>query len=294
MRDAIRDCVCIAMLVVVACSEGASEVSSIDYARVLAVRVEVDADPTRATPRFDEAAHARVLVSGPEGAVAVHYAMSLCVAGPVNGTLPTCTGATLAAVMPDTPSESPVLTWSGLSTPEIGDAEALLIVGTVCEQGVPATDVSQPGLCVAPRSAGVSFVGAVTLLDDAATRLNHHPSLAAASARFDDAQWPTSDCIHVARDGKPHSVSISLRDANRESVEGEPETLQLSWFTSIGALDRHYTVLESDVLEDTPLTVTWTAPRSTDATDNGTAHITIVLRDQRGGVDWTERLICLD
>ncbi len=288
--QSINLCLCLLLL---GCSEGVSEASLITYVRVLGVRVEVNDDPERATPSIDEDTTARVLVMGPDGAAEVSYAMDVCAALPANGALPACASGSLFASASVEPVSEPMLHWSGLSRDQIGDANELLLRGTICEQGTPALDPTRPGECSDPTFNGVSFVQRVTLLD-ADQAPNQHPTLAAARLRFDDAAWDSEGCsASVERDGKEHALSISLHDANREAVDDTAETLLLSWFINVGELDQHFSVLESEQDQDEPLSVTWTAPRADDDIMQDVATVTLVLRDQRGGITWAQRQICM-
>lgn len=275
------------------CSDGVAEASSITYTRVLGVRVEVEGDAERATPSVSEGATARVLVMGPNGVTDVAYAMDVCAAMPETGGLPACAGASLTAVAPAAPSAEPTLQWPGFTSEQVGDADALLVRGTICEEGTPELDATRPGQCVDPSFVGVSFINRVPLLADGQAP-NRHPSLAAATLRIDDVTWDADECGAIAsRDGKEHTLSITLHDAHRETLDGEAETLLLSWFANAGELDVHFSVLEAEQAEDMSLEVAWTAPPADAEAIQDTATITLVLRDQRGGVDWITRTICV-
>lgn len=281
------------LMLLLACSEGTSDASSITYARVLGVRVEVDADAQRATPRWDESATFTVLVRGPLDDTAVTYALELCIATPDNGALPACAGPPLLTSAPTEATTTPTLHWPGLATAPSADARELLLRGTVCEQGRPSLDPTRPGQCVDPEFVGVSFVSRVTLLVDDQDVPNHHPSLNAATVTIDNAAWNPGDCgVRAARDGKEHTLSIALNDANRETLDATPETLLLSWFTNAGELNQHFSVLEGEQAEDAPLTITWTAPTADTPINNESATFTGVLRDQRGGIAITTRNLC--
>lgn len=282
----------------VACAEGVSEASRIEYARVLGVRIEAASDPQRNAVSVEEAARARVLVVGPDGATEVSYAILLCAADAPDGTLPGCKGPALATALGEAESE-PTVAWSGLSVDDLGGADGLLVAGTICEAGTPGTDASRPGHCEGTDAPGVSFVAHVPRrdADDPATE-NQHPRATDALVTFDGEAWPAGMCgAQAARDHEEHDLTVTLHDSNRESVtgdNGDNEQLLLSWFTTDGNLDRHFSVLERDAAEDTPLDALWTSPKSTSDATRNVATFYFVLRDQRGGIDWIERTLCLE
>jgi len=281
-------------VLLIACSGDATDPSLITYARVIGVRVEAADDPERSTPRVDEAASAQVLVIGPHADVAVSYAMMLCPAAPANGGLPACAGEPLIATSPSGTTSTPQLNWPALDADAIGTMSDLLILGTVCESGTPVLDPNAVSRCEEPGSVGVSFANHVTLLSDSESNLNRHPSLDAALLTIDANPWDTGECsVTLPRDGKAHDITVTLVDSQREQVAGVNEEFLLSWFTTDGELSQHYSVLEVDDDDDRTLELTWTAPTPDAASSKSATTITLVLRDQRGGIDWLTRTICL-
>lgn len=283
------------LLLLAGCSGDTQKASLVTYARVLGVRVEVVDDVERATPRIDEAARARVLVAGPAGPVEVNYAVALCVASTRNDSVPACDGAALVATTSTASTESPELSWPGLDADDVRDANELLLLGTICEQGTAVANPMSAGECENPSSLGVSFVGHLTLLDADESNINHHPSFAAAQFSFDDAAWTHDECgMTVKGDGADHDIAVALIDSAREQVDGVNEELLLSWFTTQGAIDAHFSVLEREQTEEAQLHTTWTAPKLSDTPSDARATFTIVLRDQRGGTAWTTRTVCFE
>jgi len=281
--------------VLLACSEGVSEASELEYVRVLGVRVEAANDATRASVSIEEDALARVLVAGPEGVSEVASAMLLCPADAPDGTLPACKGPALTVSSSDATSE-PTLTWSGLALDDLNGADGLLVAGAICEQGTPSTDLTRPAECEGSDVAAVSFVAHVTILDATdATTENRHPRTTDARVTFDGETWDEGDCgVRTTRDQTEHQLAVTLHNSNRETVNGENEQLLLSWFTTDGNLDRHFSVLERNAPEDTPLDSLWTSPEANANAARGVVTFTFVVRDQRGGIDWIQRQLCLE
>jgi hypothetical protein len=71
-------------------------------------------------------------------------------------------------------------------------------------------------------------------------------------------------------------------DPASQTVTTQRESMQVAWYTSAGALDTESTGRASDDLTTTTENG-WTAPRTT-----GIFHLWVVLRDSRGGVDFSE------
>jgi len=73
------------------------------------------------------------------------------------------------------------------------------------------------------------------------------------------------------------------------------EALRLSFFTTAGELAGQFRVVESDDPSSAPESrVTWTPPAPADVPDVGLeVHFTVVVRDLRGGIDWTTRTVCV-
>jgi len=73
------------------------------------------------------------------------------------------------------------------------------------------------------------------------------------------------------------------------------ERLQLSRFTTAGKLKSQFSFVEAtDDSASTAVAVTWDAPEAADVPAAGAAvTFTFVVRDDRGGTDWTTRALCV-
>src|SRR5215471_20318279 len=78
------------------CDEPLSQVEAIDKTRVVAAKVEVGGDPTRAAPLPGEDVLVRWLVVAPDPMPSVAYELTACVAANSAEDLATCTGEPLA------------------------------------------------------------------------------------------------------------------------------------------------------------------------------------------------------
>jgi hypothetical protein len=101
----------------------------------------------------------------------------------------------------------------------------------------------------------------------------------------------------ISLGGGQHQIQISLPDSVREalprhsSVDAAREELRISHFSSLGELERPF----SEILpEETAVSasVGWKPPKSA-APDGELVRFWFVVRDLRGGSDFTERALCL-
>ncbi len=260
--------------------------------RVLAVR----ADPAEAKP--GSTVVLTPLVAGPDGTVAAPaLAWSFCVAPkPLAADTvvsPACLdGASLVPVGDGAPV-SAVTPAGGCSTFGPNPAGA----------GARARDPDATGGYYQPLLADLSGAGPVVDLlritcdlpaatASVATAFaaayvpNANPTLAPLAASVDGmplalaavppgarvtltASWPASS-----------AETYAYYDAAAQTVTTQRESMQVSWYASAGAIDRESTAVDGS---DPALASgnTWTAPA-----DAGPAHLWIVLRDSRGGVDF--------
>jgi hypothetical protein len=141
---------------------------------------------------------------------------------------------------------------------------------------------------------------------------NLNPSFASVGVDFDDATWPTwiepsessSVCLDhaaltptVTADGAAHHIALGLPKDLAEplspltSHSATSETITLSHYTTAGDLERAFSAVDI-TLPAPQVTVTWTAPANVPA-DGQLVRFHFVLRDGRGGTDWTTRALCV-
>lgn len=84
-----------------------------------------------------------------------------------------------------------------------------------------------------------------------------------------------------------HRVELALAADDREASE----TLFVSHAATAGRFDRQLTVIEPESA-DLSASIDWKAPGS-GADTNRIARLYFVVRDLRGGVDWTARTLCV-
>jgi hypothetical protein len=275
-----------------ACDDPLTRVDLIANLRVLGARVEVEGDPGRASPFPGENASVRWLVAARDVDPELGWAFAICSAGPPGSSLPTCAGEPFATASADVPvTGEPRLDFT---VPDDIGGDALAVFGAVCPRSAPTFDGGGFG-CEAGggREVALDFL----LERDGGTNTN--PVLAPDALLLDGTSIPEGvDCASLPAVGKgsKHTLSLTLSESDRDPIEqtasSEPpkETLQLSHFTTAGALDSTFTVFEAG---DTDLRagVSWTAPKS--APPDGLVRFYFVVRDLRGGSDWIERAVCM-
>jgi hypothetical protein len=212
--------------------------------------------------------------------------------------------------------EQPVAT---INVPSNFRAKSLLILGVVCERGDPFIEPLEPLLFGCDMVNGVDagdalrVQGTIAVQQEAADE-NHNPSLDALTVEREDQPWdpsppredlpPERNCegavtgddpaLHRVVPGK-HRITLSYDADAREEFEGEPEDLEITVYTTIGEMERRFTVFEgSDPGENGRLEseLDWDPP--TEVPGGGQlVRFFITLRDQRGGFAVTERALCL-
>ena len=292
-----------------ACDEPIKEPQRIENNRVLGARVEPLADPTRASLLPGETARVRWLVADPKPARPLGWAFGVCPAIPVSSGLPRCGGPLFAqAISAEPRAEEPAFELVVPTREELGTFTELVVLGVICADGQPASVDSS---CTGPGVEMTRVDFYLHVLD--AGEPNHNPSLANAELSWDGAPWtiPPSellgqtDCTlasedvpHVRPGSLGHAIRATFADGDREPVSSENaldprrETLALSHFSTAGELVRPESILEPTDATNT-LAVTWDAPE-TAATEGTLARFYLVARDLRGGVDWTERVVCIE
>ena len=109
----------------------------------------------------------------------------------------------------------------------------------------------------------------------------------------------------VAAGSKDHVIGNTTDGSDREPytvVMGDPpvatparESLQISQFTTAGKLKSQFSFVEAtDENATTTVDVIWDAPAAGEVPAAGAVvTFTFVVRDDRGGTDWTSRTLCV-
>jgi hypothetical protein len=285
--------------------------SLVDKTRVLGARIEVDGAPDRASPMPGETANVSWLVTSPGATPPLAWAFAACLPGAVGGkTSLGCVEAPLVRF--DGAASPPRISIPVPSTATLGGAASVVIYGQICDgaDSVPTFDPQSglPPSCTGSRGTTVSLDVPLQLGADA----NHNPT-ADRAFTFDGAAWPAraigdDPCAlgpRVAAGSKDHVIGNTTDGGDRERytvILGDPpvvtparERLQISQFTTAGKLKSQFAFVEAtDDSAATTVDVTWEAPEPAEVAAIGTpVTFTFVVRDERGGADWTTRTACV-
>ena len=155
--------------------------SYLDHDRALGVRIEVDGDPSRASPNPGEVVTARWIVAGPDQTTNVAWTLGACI-GHATG----CDG-------------DPFAVESGSSRdPQVSVA-------------VPETGL----LRIGGEIAGTNVMASVPIATG-----NRNPSLAAATLALASSPWSEADCIELSASGDNVELAMELPVDAREADDG--------------------------------------------------------------------------
>jgi hypothetical protein len=292
------------------CGPSFDPASLVNTTRVIGARVEVDGVPDRATPKPGETATVTWLVTSPQATPPLAWAFAVCVPGTVAGKPALGCASTPIAIFEGTDSV-PRLTISVPAAAALGTASALVVYGEICSGGgaMPTFD-PQDGLPRCTDGGGTTVSVSVPL--QFGDEPNHNPT-ADRAFTLDGQPWaslpvgadPCGVGPRVSAGTSDHLIGTTTEGSDREpytAVLGDPpvptpvrESLQISHFTTAGKLKSQFSFVESaDGNTQTPVAVKWNAPRSADVPAAGLpVTMTFVVRDNRGGTDWTTRVVCV-
>jgi hypothetical protein len=296
-------------LVFAGCGPTFDPASLINDTRVVGARIEVEGAPDRASPKPGETANVTWLVTSPDTTPSLGWTFAVCT--PATGkSSPACLQAPLVRF--DGAASPPRISIPVPSQSVLGGATILMLYGGICAGVDPMPQFDpQNGLVSCPagsRGTTVSLDIPLQLGDDA----NHSP-IANRAFTLDGAAWsaPASSddpCVQgprVTAGSKDHVIGETTHDSDRESytvVRGDPpvatatrESLQISQLTTAGKLKSQFSFVEAtDESASTIVDVTWNAPEGAEVPAGGTrVTFTFVVRDDRGGTDWTTRNLCV-
>jgi hypothetical protein len=286
-----------ATMAAIGCGGDLPQASRLERTRVLGARVQVAADPGRADAQPGEAATVEWVLAGPRAAGALAWSFGLCTA--INGACQDAPGMTAQG------NGAPVLVPFTMPAAATDDVRRPMMIGAICEGGAPGSDAAGLPTC----GAGTTSANSARFQLPASTG-NRHPQLGDDAIELDGAAWTaratgdadapcddTSGLPVLAPSDTEHRFRV-VTDANdRDAVNaaGELEGLQLSSFATEGELAGQYTTVDAaDTRPDADLTGKWTTPVAKDVPAAGlTVRFVFVMRDGRGGLDLTDRALCV-
>ncbi len=185
--------------------------SYLDHDRALGVRIEVEGDPSRASPIPGEVVTARWIVAGPDPTPSVEWTLGAC-----TGTATGCDSDPFAV--------------------ESGFSRAPQISVTVPETGL---------LRIGGEIAGTKVMASVPIATG-----NLNPSLAGAALMLADAPWEDADCIELSAASQNIELTLALpadaREAGDDALQVSHFTSVGSFERQFSVLDGDATSLRVD------------------------------------------------
>jgi hypothetical protein len=278
--------------------------SLVTSTRVVGAHVGSSGADDRASVAPGESAKVTWLVTAPAAVPALQWAFALCTPG-ADGALG-CTSPPLAVFTgTGNPPTAPI---TMPSADVLGAATHLTLFGRICDTGAPAFD-PQTGNPSCADGAGTT--ASVAIFVQTPDDVNHNP-VADRGLTFDGQPWPAlaagaDPCAAgpmVVAGTEDHELALATDGADRETYTallGDPpvptqkrEALQVSFFTTAGKLKSPFVFIEAaDPGPQPPAALHWNAPKVDDVTAPTPITFTFVVRDGRGGADWTSRAACV-
>lgn len=294
-----------AVLALSGCDEPLVAAQDIDAWRVLGARLEVEGEPSRATPRPGERALVRWLVASPHApSPAVAWSLSACESAPDAAGVSRCTGEPFGDGVRASPSAGePTLAFTVPAG--IGEGtRGLSVVGALCEglldPGIPADRADCEG---GGEGTRVSFGFDVS----EGGRDNGNPLLGPEALSIGGASWavaapPAGSCagaglVEIRADSARVDVELVLPADSAELISRSGaagparETLLVAHFATGGRLERVFSRPHDDGIA-LRVAVGWKPPASAPAGGRA-VRLYFVVRDDRGGADFTERTVCV-
>jgi hypothetical protein len=290
------------LLCLAGCDDPIKHVELIEEPRVLGARAEVVGDAGRATPHPGETLEVRWLVAAPDGDPPTGFALHACSAPRQTRGLLRCASRPFASDILDAASENPRFEFTlpadldPLAEPRVG------VLGSLCVHGNGRFAGDTPG-CEGGEELSVSLDLFVASSDG----VNLNPSFGSEAIALDGSPWQTQAresgaCLghglpEVSLAGGQHQIQIGIPEAARETLsQRNPadltrESLRVAHFASRGKLERPFSEILPDDVE-TSVSLSWDPPE-TAPPEGELVRFWFVLRDLRGGSDFTERALCI-
>jgi hypothetical protein len=289
-----------------ACLDDLTAPSLVARPRVLAGRASVVGNPSQAYPAPGETLAIEWLVSAPNEIPAAGWSMLAC-PGEVAPTGDRfCTGAPFGIF--SSPITSDPIRFE-VAVPADVAATEVLMQGNVCFGSDPnldpATVIERP--CIDPAAMVERVRYGIRIARDGLT--NRNPSIPAI-ARIEDQIWPApidappaANCESetgpalpaVSAGGGAIVLGIDPEPADLEMYttagQTRTESLLFSHAATAGELARFFSIVEDP---SATVRVDWTPPAVADVPEGGlTVRVYFIVRDQRAGLNWTERALCV-
>lgn len=289
----------------IACGDPLKEAQRIEELRVLGAQASIDGEANRATPAAGESVSVEWLLADPSGLPPqAIWHMTVCVAEPSSFGVPYCRDEPLTSVEQSDPSDTaPSIAFTVPDSDTLEDAQKLAVLAIFCDRGtIELGSDLESTTCRGAGTIQKASFDVVLASDDTS---NDNPDLADAVLELDGDPWEagsasidctSDDAPRLSADGHEHRVTLALGDGVREIKPPEldvvePESLQISQLSTLGEFEDRFSSVEPDSNELT-LDLPWKAPGELGASEPASFYF--VVRDDRGGVSWLTRTLCID
>ena len=286
------------------CIEDLDPASLVKKTRPIAARVVVEGDPAVATPAPGESAQVEFLVASPGDLPPLAWGFVLC-PGIVTSTGDAiCGGEPFAFSLQEEPVSSvPTIDFT---VPDGFEADRVVGLGVLCAEAAPFLDPEGGDVgCEAGGTETLIRFDVDVVTGEEIANLN--PGLAAVTFGADAWDPPPPGAPETGCDGMElptvragaddvvidFAASTFVRESY-ERFDGEEvtEDIVIFHFATDGEFERLLSVVDDD---DPEAEVDWTPPTGEDSVDPAGERIRFwfVFRDDRGGVSWLSRDVCL-
>ena len=291
-------------LALAGCIEDFEPASLVTDARPIAAQVSVEGDPERAWPLPGESFNVAFHVVAPADRADAGWALAACPALETGTGESFCVGEPFAFAFQEAPvADAPSIR---ATVPDDASIEAILVIGVLCFDSSPFFDMATMDAGCADEASELIVQVTVRVAQDAATA-NQNPMLLDDFVLLEGAPWtarPEDVSLTACAGGagpeisaaREATIAFALPDEARETyVVGEGETArERVTITHAATMESFARLLSSIDDVDPEAEVEWTPEPAAPARDAGDrVKFFFVARDNRGGVAYTERALCL-
>ena len=286
------------------CIEDFAPSSLVTDARPLAAQVSVGGDPDRAWPLPGEAFDVVFHVVAPSERPEAGWALAACPATETGTGETFCVGEPFAFAFQEEPVADPPAI--GATVPDDPGIDRVLVLGVLCFGSAPFFDMATMDAGCTEEEGELIVQVTVRVAEDATTA-NRNPALPDEFVSLDGTPWTTrpEDLLATTCAGGPGpdvsasaevTIDFALPEAARETYvvrEGETARERIT-ITQAATMESFPRLLTSIDDADPEAEVEWTPEPAAPALAAGErVKFFFVARDERGGVAYTERALCL-
>lgn len=286
-------------LVLSACGDPLVEPQEIIGTRALGLRLSLADDSSIMSVKPGDQAQIALLVVAPRQR-RLSAVVSFCTSKQVTLGVPECQGRPFATESIEGMSGEDLVVPFVLS-PQLKPGDEWLVRAAVCDDA----DAEGRTALIANCDDGEPPLELFYRAEAAGTEVNHNPNLGDDELRFNGKSWPEQDDVGEECDSSlpklgtnsQATITFLLKGDDRERLpsgsDSPRESLLFSHAMNAPGLARAFSAIEQDT---TSKSFELSLARETTSENAKSRVVTfhLVVRDGRGGSDWTSRQLCLD